>query len=62
MTEGMKTSEFWVTTLGPIIMIVLNKLLGLGLSPVELGLGTIGTSSYGVSRGLAKNKLPTKSQ
>ena len=58
MTDGMKTSEFWVTTLGPIIMIVLNKLLGLGLSSVELGLGTLGTSSYGVSRGIAKGGKP----
>lgn len=54
MTEGMKTSEFFITALGPIVMVLINSIFGLGLSPAEMGVGTAGCVGYGVSRGLAK--------
>lgn len=54
MTEGMKSSEFFITALGPIILVLINNIFGLGLSPAEMGVGTAGSVGYGLSRGLAK--------
>lgn len=54
MTKGMKTSEFFITALGPIILVVVNNIFGLGLSPAEMGIASSGSIGYGVSRGMAK--------
>jgi len=54
MTAGMKSSEFWISGLFPMVMVILNHLFGWGLTPAELGAGAIGSAGYAVSRGLAK--------
>ena len=54
MTDGMKTSEFFITALGPIVMVLINSIFDIGLSMDEMGVGTAGCVGYGVSRGLAK--------
>jgi len=56
-SEGMKTSEFWVTGLIPFVMVILNHVFGWGFTPAELGAGALGSAGYGLSRGLAKGKI-----
>lgn len=54
MTQGMKTSEFWISGVLPFLMVLLNHWLGWGLTPGELAAGGIGSGSYAISRGIAK--------
>jgi hypothetical protein len=59
MTEGMKSSEFWLAAL---TLVCVTVLLGLGkITAQDLGaiLGLTGSSlGYSVSRGLAKLNKP----
>lgn len=54
MTDGMKSSEFWISAMTPVILTILNKLFGLGLSAEEIAAASVGPGAYAISRGMAK--------
>lgn len=53
MTNGMKTSEFYVTVL-MMVAGILNKVFGWGLNVEEFALAMSPGAAYVVSRGIAK--------
>jgi len=54
MTKGMKTSEFWIAGMTPMLIMILNHMMGWGLTAEMIGAGSIGPVSYAISRGMAK--------
>lgn len=54
VTDGMRTSEFVVSGMLPMIIMLLNHFFGWGITPEAIGAGSIGTAGYAVSRGMAK--------
>lgn len=50
----MKTSEFYVSAVGPGIVMILNALLGWGLDWQMLMAMFTPSSAYAISRGMAK--------
>ena len=52
---GVKTSEFWISLMVPVLVVILNEALGWNINPEMLG-GIFGLSggSYIISRGMAK--------
>jgi len=57
MTKGYKTTEFWVTTITSLV-VILNQsgILGTFVIPTEAVMSIAGiVASYVISRGVAKN-------
>ncbi len=54
MTDGMKTSEFWLGLLIPMFINILNQLFDLGLSDASIASMQGGGGLYSVGRGMAK--------
>lgn len=53
-TKGMKSSEFWMGMLLPVLVVLFQKTLGLDLSPDEL-YAIVGSGGlYSIGRGIAK--------
>lgn len=63
LTPGMKTTEFWIGLLLPVILILFGKKLGITLSTEELYAVVGASGAYSVSRGISKvvsAKTPAK--
>ena len=54
MTDGMKTSEFWIAAVGPGLVTILNSVFNLGIDWQALLAMFIPNSAYAISRGMAK--------
>lgn len=53
MKPGINTSEFYVA-IAAMVLVVLNKVLGLGLDVQEVLALVFGSGAYAVSRGISK--------
>ena len=54
MTNGMKTSEFWIAAVAPGMITILNSIFGWGLDYQSLVAMFMPSSAYAISRGMAK--------
>lgn len=52
--SGFFTSEFWVATLGPVVLGAMNNYLGTTLTPEIVATGGIGMVVYIAGRALLK--------
>lgn len=60
MTDGMKSSEFWVTAVGPGLVMILNNVFGWGVDWQSLMAMFMPASAYAVSRGMVKSNQKGK--
>lgn len=54
ITDGMKTSEFWIAAVMPGLVTILNSVFGWGIDYQSLLAMFVPSSAYAVSRGMAK--------
>ena len=54
MTDGMKTSEFWIAAVAPGFITILNSVFGWGIDYQALLAMFLPNSAYAISRGMAK--------
>jgi hypothetical protein len=54
MTEGMKSSEFWVSAIMPPMITILNNIFGWGIDWESLLAMFLPASTYAASRSLVK--------
>ena len=54
MTDGMKTSEFWIAAVAPPVITILNNVFGWGIDWQSLMAMFAPSGAYAVSRGIAK--------
>ena len=60
MTQGMKSSEFWVTAVAPGLVTMLNSIFGWGIDWQTLMAMFVPSSAYAVSRGMVKGQKKGK--
>ncbi len=54
MTDGMRTSEFWIAAVAPGLVTILNAVFGWGIAWEALMAMFVPNSAYALSRGMAK--------